>query len=200
MRLMNKSGRVLSWFVLMLSLAGCSSGQSNVQPPSKSAEPAQPGTKLEAFLGRHGRLIVKDFYDLGQLSSMGHVQMEGLVIYEPGSSDKIKGLRVEVTESSSLERSNTSFIDLDELKSLSDAISYISDLSKKWQGQSHEPYTEIVYSSKGEFDLGFYQKGTKSSAFVSSGSIGKATAFLKTADLDRLKSMVDQAISLLNSK
>jgi hypothetical protein len=185
--------------MVTVSLAGCSSGQSP-SSAQKPAEAPQPSTKLEAFLGKHGRLIIKDFYDLGQISSAGRVHMDGLVIYEPGSPDKIKGLRVEVTESGSLERSNTSFIDLDELKSLSDAIAYVSDISKKWQGQSHDPYTEIIYSSKGEFEVGFYQQGTKSNAFVSSGSIGKVNAFLKTADLDRLKNMVDQAISVLNSK
>jgi hypothetical protein len=84
--------------------------------------------------------------------------------------------------------------------SVSEALSYISDLSKKWADQLHEPYTEITYISKGEFDLGFFQKGKKSRAFVSSGSIGKTTAFLQTADLDRMKAMVDQAVLLLNSK
>jgi hypothetical protein len=190
----------MSWLILGLLLTGCSSSQSSPQTPSKPAEAPQPGTKLEAFLGKRGRLVVKDFYELGQISSMGKVQMDGLVIYEPGASQKIKGLRVEVTESGSLERQNISFIDLDELQSLSDAISYISDLSKKWAGQVHEPYTEITYVSKGEFSLGFYQKGVQTSAFVSSGSIGKASAYLKTADLDRLREMVDQAVVLLNSK
>jgi hypothetical protein len=126
--------------------------------------------------------------------------MDALVIYEPGSSQKVKGLRVEVTESGSLERSNTSFIDLDELQSLSQALSYVSGLSAKWDGQSHDPYTEVTYISKGEFEVGFYQKGKQTRAFITSGLIGSATAYVKTSDLDRLKTMVDQATTLLNSK
>ena len=126
--------------------------------------------------------------------------MDALVISEPGSSQKTKGLRIEVTESGSLERSNISFIDLDELKSLSDALSYISNLAAKWDGQQHEPYTEVSYISKGEFEVGFFQTGKKTSAFIRSGMIGPATAYLKVSDVDRLKAMVDQASTLLNSK
>jgi hypothetical protein len=182
----------------LLFLSACSNGQSGAPTPAQ--KPDQPGTKLEAFLGKRGRILVKDSYALGQVSSMGSAELEGLVIYEPGSSQKIKGLRIEVTESGRLERSSISFIDLDELQSLSEALSYMSNLAAKWNGQTHDPYTEITYVSKGEFKVGFFQKGTKADAFVTSGLIGSATAFIKISDLDRLKTMVDQANTLLNSK
>jgi hypothetical protein len=167
---------------------------------SEAAKSSQPGTKLEAFLGKRGLILVKDIYDVGRVKGLGNVEMKALVMYEVGSSQTMKGLRVEVTESGSLERSSISFIDMDELQSLEDAISYVSDLSKKWEGQSHAPYTEITYISKGEFDLGFFQQGTKASAYVSSGNIGKATAFLQTGDLEQMKEMVGRAVILLNSK
>ncbi len=194
------NSRVLANCIVGMVLFNACSGAQTATPASKPPDSAQPSTKLEAFLGKRGRLVVKDFYDLGRVSSLGSAEFNGLVIYEPAGPQKIKGLRVEVTESGSLERSNTSFIDLDELPSLSDAISYISDLSRKWSGQRHEPYTEVIYVSKGEFSVGFYQRGTDASAFVRSGTIGAATAYLKTPDLERMKTLVDQAVVLLNSK
>jgi hypothetical protein len=174
-----------------------------VQAPSStrnSQEAAQPTTKLEAFLGKRGKLIVKDSYNLPPVSRMGKVAMDALVMYEPGSSQKTKGLRVEVTETGRLERSNVSFIDVDELQGLSDALSYMIDLSGKWGGQSHSPYTEVIYISKGELRTGFFQQGTRSSAFVTSGSIGSVTAYLDTPDLQTLKTEVDEAITTLASK
>lgn len=196
---MSSNSKGLVSVLLLLFLGACSNGQS-VAPgqPQKQAE--QPGTKLEAFLGTRGRLVVKDSYGIGQVGNLGSAEMDALVIYEPGSSQKIKGLRVEVTEGGRLERSSVSFIDLDELQSLSEALSYMSNLAAKWNGQVHEPYTEVIYSSKGEFKVGFFQKGTETSGFVSSGSIGPARAFLKVSDFDHLKTMVDQASTLLNGK
>lgn len=194
--------------LVLLGLSACGGRAGNSQPASKptesvpatstTLESAKTGTKLEAFLGKRGLVFVKDFYDVGRVKcEYGDVDMKGLVIYEPGSSQKIKGLKVEVTQSG---RSNSSFIDMDELQSLSDAISYVSDLSRKWAGQTHEPYTEIMYVSKGEFDLGFFQKGTKATAYVSSGTIGSATAFLQTEQLEAMKGVVNKAVVLLNSK
>ncbi len=196
---MNLKRKFLVCGLLLMSIAACSNGQS--AGPTQPQKPAdQPGTKLEAFLGKRGRLVVKDSYSLGKIGNMGSAELEGLVIYEPGSSQKTKGLRVEVTESGRLERSNISFIDLDELQSLSEALSYMSNLAGKWSGQSHDPYTEVTYISKGEFKVGFFQQGTRASAFVSSGLIGPATAFLKVSDLDQFKTMVDLASTLLNGK
>lgn len=185
--------------LLICFLAGSANGQNDA-PLQSQKQAEQPATKVEAFLGKRGRLVLKDSYDLGQISSLGKIEMDALVIYEPGSSQKVKGLRVEVTEAGRLERSNTSFIDLDELQSLSEALSYMSNLAKQWNTQGHETYTEVIYSSKGQFKVGFFQKGKENGAFFTSGSIGAVNAFVKIADLDRLKSLVDQAISLLNSK
>ena len=191
--------RAVSCILLMLSLMACSRTQTAPAPqPQKQAD--QPPTKLEAFLGKRGRLLIKDSYDLGRISSMGSAELDALVIYEPGSSQKTKGLRVEVTEGGRLERSETSFLDLDELQSLSDALTYMSDLAAKWHGTTHDPYTEVTYVSKGEFSVGFFQRGTDSNAFISSGMVGPVRAYLKVPDLVRLKQMVDQAKTTLSSK
>ena len=174
-------------------LSACSAQQGS---PKKD----ESNTQIEAFVGKRGRLMVKDSYSLGRLSDVGNIQIDALVAYDPGGSQKTKGLRIEVQEEGGLERSNTSFIDMDELQGLSQALGYMIDLSGKWNGQPHEPYTEVTYTSKGEFQVGFYQQGAKTSAYCRSGLIGTTTAFLKLADLPKMKAFIDQAITLLNSK
>jgi hypothetical protein len=81
-----------------------------------------------------------------------------------------------------------------------EAPSYIQDLASKWAGQSHEPYTEVAYTSKGEFQVGFYQTGTKARAWCKGGTIASATAFLEVADIAQLKALVDQARTTLQAK
>jgi hypothetical protein len=177
-------------------------GQVQASPKAQpSQDAAPPATKLEAFLGKKGQMIIKDSYSLSPMvSRFGSVNMDVLLIYEPGSSIKTKGLRVEITERGDLERSNTSFIDVDELHGLSDALAYMIGLAQKWNGQSHSPYTEVIYTSKGELQTGFFQTGTKSNAFLRSGTIGSATAFFNTPDLTKIKAEVDEAIATLESK
>ena len=43
-------------------------------------------TKLEVFLAKKGKLIVKDFYKLGKVAGRygSEVEINALVIYEPG--------------------------------------------------------------------------------------------------------------------
>jgi hypothetical protein len=119
----------------LLLLASC--GHSQVAGTASAhprQEPSQPATKLEAFLGKKGRLLIKDSYSLSPLKSMGRVEMDALVMYEPGSAEKTNNLRVEITEAGSFEHSNTSFVDLGELQGLSDALRYMTNLAAKWNG------------------------------------------------------------------
>jgi hypothetical protein len=59
---------------------------------------------------------------------------------------------------------------------------------------------EVVYTSKGEFQVGFYQTGTKACAWCKGGTIASATAFLEVADIAQLKALVDQARTTLQAK
>jgi hypothetical protein len=73
---------------------------------------------------------------------------------------KIKRLRIEVTEAGKFKKEDTSFLDLDEVESLSKALTYMMELSEKWKG-TNRPYTEVVFSTRGSFQIGFYHKGER---------------------------------------
>nr|CBX27925.1 hypothetical protein N47_G32490 [uncultured Desulfobacterium sp.] len=159
----------------------------------------EPVTKLEQFLAKKGKLIIKDTHEAGVLNGQygTKITVDAMTIYEPGKeTDKISGLRIEVREGGRLERSNTSFLDMDEVESLSQAISYMITLLGKWQGINRE-YTEVIFSTKGDFILGIYQKGTKVTAFSKSGIISPASCYFATSDLSTLKVIVDKGNSLL---
>jgi len=160
----------------------------------------EPATKLEQFLAKKGKLIIKDSHEAGVLKGQygTKITVDALSIYEPGKeADKIRGLRIEVYEGGRLERSDISFLDMDEVESLSQAITYMITLLEKWQGKNRE-YTEVIFSTKGDFELGFYQKGTEVQAFSKSGIIGAASCYFSTNDLPNLKAIIDRGRSLLS--
>ncbi len=163
----------------------------------------EPATKLEAFLAKKGKLLIKDFYELGGVAGRygAKIKLDAVVLYEPGQeSQRIRGIRVEVNGGGKYERSDTSFLDLEEIKSLSKAIEYMLNLSKKWKGTNRE-YTEVVFSTKGDFKIGFYQRGTETGAFSSSGYVGQVTCFFTSPrDLISVKDIVDRGLKLLSEK
>lgn len=159
----------------------------------KSKEPA---TKLEAFLKKKGLLIVKDLYKLG---SVGGVTINALVAYQPGQeSQRLRGITIEVSEylGERRWRSNTSFLDFEETQGLSKAIDYMIDLSEKWKDIDKE-HTEVIFFTKGDFQIGFYQEGTKQKVLASSGYIAQT---LSIKHLTSIKAFVDNGAELLKGK
>jgi hypothetical protein len=186
-------------FKTLILLAAAIAASAQTQTTAAKQEQL-PATELEAFLGAHGQMMLKDFYNVGVMHGSGTVEIQGLVISEPTKAGKVKGLRIEVTDFGATARSNTSFIDADELESLSRAIAYMSQAAEKWDFQAHGQYSEALYTSKGEFQIGFYENGKDAKAFCRSGTIGAATAYIRISDLPRMKGYVDQAIALLQAK
>jgi ribosomal protein L35AE/L33A len=171
----------------------------------KDIKPTEPSTKLENFLLKKGRLVIKDSYELGMISCIHEAKqmtLDAMVIYEPGQEiNRMRGLRIEIEDRGErFAKSNTSFLDLEEIESLSKALSYMSDLSSKWKDQT-KAYTEVIFSTKGDFQIGFYQKGSEQGFFSSSGFIGKTTCFLNPSEgLKSIKTIIDLGLTTLQLK
>jgi hypothetical protein len=60
-----------------------------------------------------------------------------------------------VKEASRYERADMSFLDVDEMESLSKAINYMTKLAQQWARKPRDD-TEVIFSTKGDFQLGFY--------------------------------------------
>jgi hypothetical protein len=166
-----------------------------VQAP---ARPEKPQTKLESFLANRGTLLVKDFYELGRVGGMS---LDAVVLTEPGQEERrVRGVRIEVTEYGRVERSSTSFLDLEEIEDLSKALSYMSELATKWAAVEKQEYTEVQFATKGDFRIGFFQRKRDQRAFASSGSIGMVSTFVGVSDLAKAKDLVDKAAALLKTK
>jgi len=177
-------------------------GQPSVQVKDADEE-KELATKLESFLAERGKLIVKEFYALGEVrgSYQTSVKLSAVVLYTPGEEDeRVRGLRFTVEGGGTLKRSNISFLDLEEIEGLSKAIDYVISLSEKWKAVQKD-YIEVEFSTEGDFSIGFYQKGIKQKAFMSSGRIGRVMVhFSKVEKLSAVKAMADRGLKLLSEK
>jgi hypothetical protein len=169
----------------------------------KKEEPKKPATKLEAFLATKGKLIIKEFYELGKVSGKygSKIELTALIMYEPGQENKkVRGLKIEITEGGRYEKTDSSFLDLEEIESLSSAIVYMISLSKKWKEEKRQ-YTETAFSTQGDLSIGFYQQGNNQAAFSTSGRIGKTKCYFTSMNgLVSVKTLADKGLELLNKK
>ena len=184
--------------ILLLALA-----QSTLSGEATEGKSTKVATKLEAFFARKGELIVKNFYSLGDTipgSYGSEINIQALVISRPGqASGSKKGLVIEVKEGGKYEKKERAFLDMEEIESLSQALKYMVALAKKWEGTQKE-YTEVMFTTKGDFKVGFYQAGNKQVAFASCGYVGKTTCWLSIPRLDVIGGMADKGLKLLEEK
>lgn len=151
-----------------------------------------PSTKLEAFSSRTGAVLVKGFSNVGTVSDgRGTVSIDAREFRDAGNPKAREyGITIEVKEAGRLERENTSFIDADEVDSLLRGIDYISKADKSITTLND---FEATYKTKGDFTITTFSYSGRVDVAVSSGRIGKSSAYLKLADLEQIKALIMQA-------
>lgn len=185
---MRSIARTTGWLCLAMGALTAAA-----QEPAR-AEP--PKTKLETALMSSGTLVVKEFYLVG---SLGKLKVEAIAIAEPGKKPHVLGARVEITEGGAGSRveKRASLLDTEELDDLIKSLDYMGKLLAEWKGKKREAYTEVVFTTKGDFRLGFYQKGDEQQIFASSGAIARADFWTQPGDLPRLRDLLTQAADKL---
>ncbi len=178
---------------MVVSILICS-GVSFAQDQAGKA----PATKLEAFQARTGVVLIRGYSTVGTLRGMGGEVTVDAREFRDGSSPnspKATGISIAVKETSRLERENTSYIDVDEIDSLVKGIEYISKVSKD---VTKLDLFEVDYRTKGDLRITVFNSPSgEISASVSSGTIGRTNAFIKLAELDRLRDLILVAKSKL---
>ena len=178
---------------IFLSLAGLAQSQ---EAPDAGKLP--PATKLEAFSARTGIVMIKAFSTVGAINGMGKVTIDARE-FRDASNPKFReyGIAIAVKESGRLERENTSFIDADEIDSLIRGIDYIAKIEKNVTTLND---FEAQYKTKGDFSITtFSSRGSEVGVAISSGRIGRTTAFLKLSDLGQVKALITEAKSKIDS-
>lgn len=189
------------WLVIgMLTLAAAFTMNAFAEDPSDQA-----ATKLEQLLITKGSLVVKEFYageDFSIVMGAVRLSIEGIVAYEPGKQNQaLKGIRLVVTENASkIVTTRVGFLDMEEIPSASNAIKYMLKQMEEWKG-SKRTYTEIVYSSKGNVEIGVLQDGKDQRGWVECGYVTPVTfTVMNMKTMNEIARAIDSMNDLLMSK
>ena len=165
-----------------------------------------PKTKIEAFLGQKGTLLIRDSYRPGKINTddftynTTRVGLSALTVYKPGEEkSKSKGLQVVVESYSSLGTyDHVCYLDYDEVKSLSLALAYIANLIPTWNSKDIG-LKDATFATTGDFSLRFFHdQDNKQYVYV---TCNDTTAQLKNVTgVVLFKSAVDDAIAWLDKQ
>jgi hypothetical protein len=195
-----KFTRTILVSTLGMSLAACGGGTRN-QPSAASKESApQAKTKLEAFQAKTGVVVIRGFSTVGSLpgENGGGASVETREFTDAADGTKQYGIAIEVYKAGAMvgdER--TSYLDYNEIDSLVKGIDYIAKIDRS---VTKLESFQADYRTKDDLEIStFSDSEGKTSAAISSGTVGKVSVFVPLTGLDKFKNLIVQAKSKLDS-
>jgi hypothetical protein len=158
--------------------------------------PLSPKTQLEQFQAKTGSVILKGYTEIGSVSGKGSsLTVTAMEFTDAASKAKQFGVVIEVATG---EKSNRSYIDLDEVDSLLKGVDYIGRLDKSVTKLSS---FEASYSTKGDFTITIFNRSGSNNmdiAIQSGGRFG-VQAFFETAELSNIRQLIERAQASLQA-
>jgi hypothetical protein len=187
----------MKWVIALLLLSVSSSVYAEIQKPET------PSTKVESLSIKKGRLLSKEYVLIGEVrGTYGTFStIKTIVIKDETNTlpDTIKGIQIYVEESGALRKSNTVFLDEEEMGSLVKALdNMINKIDSA--AETTPEYNEYVYNGKDNFTIGFYQNKEKQTGFISAGMIGKASCYFSIDKIAQIKKVIEDAAVSLSGK
>lgn len=152
-----------------------------------------PKTKLEAFQARTDVVIVRGYSRIGSAAGEegNSVRVETIELRDASDNSKVYGIMVEVREAGKPERSNTSFVDYDEIDPLLKGLEY---LGKVDNSVTQLKGFEADYRTRGDLLFSaFSGRGNSVTIAVSSGAIRPTTSFFRLEDLRAIMGLIIEA-------
>lgn len=197
---------MLRQLALALSLLGmaCKQGDKTVARQTDLATASDSSiqvgrTKLQAFNAKTGAVIVRGFSKVGSVRGLygTSVSAEARELTDATDGTKVSGIAIEVVEGGSYEKSETSYIDYDEIESLLKGIDYIAKIDK---GATRLDDFQADYRTRGDFSISTFSGSTGGTMVsVRSGEIGSASAFYPIDKLPALRDLITQTKARLDS-
>lgn len=166
---------------------------------AQTNKPNQPKTKIEAFDGKTGAVIVRGFTTIGVVRgemNLGDVRVEAVEIIEATSGSKVFGVKIDVEKDDRGGTENASFVDFDEIDSLLKGIDYISKLDTS---ATQMKTFQADYRTKDGLAVSTFSK-TNGSVGTAVTAGETATVFLSREDLIEFRSFIAQAKSQIDAE
>jgi hypothetical protein len=193
---------VVSLSLVFLPTIHAGAAAQRQEPPRGVAIVLDPpiATQLEALLAAPNTVLVTDYYYVDTRFGP-NLRIDAVIVEAIGSPARIKGLRVQVRDKENRSRQEgTSYMDLDELTTLSRALTSMAELTEKWTGGDDRRATELAYTSAGGFRLAIRQSARLPRAYLSTGLLDPVVTSIDITELATLKVAFDEALAILNSK
>lgn len=167
-----------------------------ISTPIIGQEEKRPVTKLEEILLLKSSLIIKEIYPLGKKQLPFGVTFDWVIVKTAGTDEiSLSGLRVEIVNySETISNKDIAVLDLEEVKDLIPSIIYMENLINQYRNEPPKTYTEVEFSTKGNFKIGFYCKGKDIKAFMSAGSIRPTNSFFGPDKLVEIRTILEEAL------
>ena len=140
-------------------------------------------SNLESTILNNETVLKYESYDAGAISGSFDVKFTAMVISDPVKS-KIVATGMKVTIIGDKNATSTVYLDSAEVQNLSNAIALVKSVSEKNATEKIEPYTEILYSSKGGFKFGYLNKGVNAGVFESRSGLSIRTPSMESVFKD----------------
>jgi hypothetical protein len=194
--------------VLALIVAAGRSTRISAQQPLPSPAPPrivalivppQIHTKIEAVLATPGAMLSTDYYTI-EMRFGPSVRIDAVVVTDVDAKTRTQGLRVQVRDEGASHLEGASFLDIEEISSLSHALESMADLTAKWTGRDDRRATDLSFATLGGLRVDVHQSGRVQKIFLSTGAADPITTSFDVSDIHTLKQAFDQGLALLNSK
>jgi len=155
----------------------------------KEGVPA-PKTKLEEFSARTGVVIIRGFQTLGKIDGLysTSVEVDAKEFVNVSTNKRQHGITIKVVDKSGrYEKSNTSFIDYDEIDSLISGIDYIAKVNKSATNFSN---FQADYSTKGSLKVSTFSSSGKILAAIKSG---RSSSYFNMESLKEIRELIAKA-------
>ena len=189
---------LLLGFVGLAAVIGVYVWRSRSNPSANNQTPKEVKTKLEAFQGKAGIVLVKSYSETESLAGQygGTVEVDAMELQDRSNGTRELGLIVNVKPSGQYTQASRSFIDYDEIDSLLKGIDYISNVKSATPPLKS---FEAHYRTRGDFAIITYsQSDGKIGVAVAGTFIASNNVFLSTEDLVTLRSRVLAAKGILD--
>ena len=189
----------LSLVFLLGTPAGATAQQREPRGVAVAVEPLI-ATQIEALLSAPNTLLVADYYYIDTRFGP-NLRIDAVIVEAMGSPARAKGLRVQVRDNENRSRQEgTSYMDLDELTTLSRALTSMVERAEKWTGHDDRRATEVSFTSAGGFRLAIRQSARLPRAYLSTGLLDPVATSIDISELGTLKVAFDEALAILQSK
>jgi hypothetical protein len=156
-------------------------------------------TKIETLLATPGAMLAADYYTI-EMRFGPSVRIDAVVVTDVDTKTRARGLRVQVRDEGASHLEGVSFLDLEEISTLSHALESMADLTAKWTGRDDRRATDLSFASAGGLRVDVHQSGRVQKIFLTTGAADPVTTSFDVSDIHTLKQAFDQGLALLNTK